>query len=89
MPLGGKKGLFQWELLIMQLYPWLSVRETSTNELAVEEFIVAQAVNTNAHPEKRPVAAKPAETKKEPAKQNQEVKKAPEKKSFLQRLLKK
>lgn len=34
VPLGGKKGLFQWEMLIMQLYPWISVRETSTNEAA-------------------------------------------------------
>lgn len=34
VPLGGKKGLFQWEMLIMQLYPWISVRETATNEIA-------------------------------------------------------
>lgn len=34
VPLGGKKSLMQWELLIMQLYPWVSVRETSTNEIA-------------------------------------------------------
>ena len=34
-PLGGKKGLMQWEMLIMLLYPWISVREVSTNELAV------------------------------------------------------
>lgn len=36
VPLGGKKGLLQWEMLIMQLYPWVSVRETSTNEVAEE-----------------------------------------------------
>ena len=35
VPLGGRKGLSQWELLIMQLYPWLSIRELSTNETAV------------------------------------------------------
>ena len=35
VPLGGKKGLMQWELLIMQLYPWLSIRETNTNQAAV------------------------------------------------------
>ena len=35
IPLGGRKGLSQWELLIMQLYPWLSIRELSTNETAV------------------------------------------------------
>ena len=39
VPLGGKQGLFQWEMLIMQLYPWISVRETSTNE-AAEELVV-------------------------------------------------
>lgn len=35
VPLGGKKGLMKYEMLIMQLYPWLSVRETSTNELTL------------------------------------------------------
>ena len=35
VPLGGRKGLSQWELLIMQLYPWLSIRELSINETAV------------------------------------------------------
>lgn len=35
VPLGGRKGLSHWELLIMQLYPWLSIRELSTNETAV------------------------------------------------------
>ena len=34
VPLGGKKGLVQWEMFIMQLYPWLSVSETSTNQVA-------------------------------------------------------
>lgn len=42
VPLGGKKGLFQWEMLIMQLYPWISVRETSTNEVA-EELITEES----------------------------------------------
>ena len=41
VPLGGEKGLFQWEMLIMQLYPWISVRETSTNEVA-EELITEE-----------------------------------------------
>ena len=36
-PLGGKKGLFRCEMLIMQLYPWLSVTEASTNQIAVSE----------------------------------------------------
>lgn len=43
VPLGGKKGLFQWEMLIMQLYPWISVRETSTNEVA-EELITEEKI---------------------------------------------
>ena len=44
VPLGGKKGLFQWEMLIMQLYPWLSVSETSSNILAEEGSSTAEAV---------------------------------------------
>lgn len=36
VPLGGKKGLVQWEMLIMQLHPWISVREVATNQVAVE-----------------------------------------------------
>ena len=35
VPLGGKKGLMKWEMLIMTLYPWLSVSETSTNTVAI------------------------------------------------------
>ena len=31
-PLGGKKGLVKCEMLIMQLYPWLSINEVSTNQ---------------------------------------------------------
>lgn len=34
VPYGGKKGLLQWEILIARLYPWLSIKETSTNEMA-------------------------------------------------------
>ena len=37
VPLGGKKGLLQWKMLIMQLYPWLSVQEESTNEMAISK----------------------------------------------------
>ena len=36
VPLGGRKGLFRWEMLMMQLYPWISVRETATREPAEE-----------------------------------------------------
>lgn len=35
-PLGGRNGMFKWEILIMQLYPWLSVSETSYNTLSEE-----------------------------------------------------
>ena len=34
VPLGAKKGMIKCEMLIMQLYPWLSVTETSTNTLS-------------------------------------------------------
>ena len=33
-PLGGKKGLMRWEMLIIQLYPWLKIQETSTNTIS-------------------------------------------------------
>lgn len=36
VPLGGKKGLMQWEILIMQLYPWLSISEVSSNVISEE-----------------------------------------------------
>lgn len=36
VPVGGKKGLFQWEMLIMRLYPWISVREVASNEIVEE-----------------------------------------------------
>lgn len=34
VPLGAKKGMVKCELLIMQLYPWLSITETSTNTVS-------------------------------------------------------
>ena len=37
VPIGGKKGLLQWEMLIMKLHPWItSVSETNTNEMAAK-----------------------------------------------------
>ena len=39
VPLGGSNGLLQWEMLIMRLYPWVSVREVSTNVIAKEAFV--------------------------------------------------
>lgn len=37
VPQGGKKGLFRWEMLIMQLYPWISIQETAANETVANE----------------------------------------------------
>ena len=34
LPFGGRKGILKWEMLIMQLYPWLSVSEKSYNAVA-------------------------------------------------------
>lgn len=34
LPLEGRKGILKWEMLIMQLYPWLSVCEKTYNTLA-------------------------------------------------------
>ena len=31
IPLGARKGMMKCEMLMMQLYPWLSIKETSTN----------------------------------------------------------
>ena len=36
IPLGGKKGMFPIELLIVQLYPWLEVTEVSSHEIAAD-----------------------------------------------------
>ena len=95
VPLGGKKGLFQWEMLIMQLYPWItSVKEVSTN--AVAENANTQAADTVAAPkapQETPAQKQeaPAQKQETPA-QKQEApaqKKAaaePKKKSFWQRL---
>lgn len=34
VPLGAKKGMMKCEMLIMQLYPWLSITETATNTVS-------------------------------------------------------
>ena len=75
-PLGGKKGLMQWELMIMTFYPWLSVREVSTNEEAVPPY-----------PDASTQGSAPAvkSTPKQESAQPEPVK-APEKKSFWKRL---
>ena len=53
VPLGGKKGLFQWEMLIMQLYPWISVRETATNEIVEGAGSSSQSDKSKAESQKR------------------------------------
>ncbi len=35
IPLDGKSGMIQWEMLITLLYPWLSIQETSSNIVAL------------------------------------------------------
>ncbi len=52
-PLGGKKGLMRCEMLIMALYPWLSVSERSSNVVASTmptSAPVENAQKTNARP---------------------------------------
>ena len=69
-PLGGKKGLVQWEMLLMQLYPWLSIQEVSTTETATSEPVsMPQETATPKEQEKPRV-----EEKKEPVKaQNEHI----------------
>lgn len=45
VPLGAKKGMMKCEMLIMQLYPWLSITETSTNTISS---------TLNVHPQSNP-----------------------------------
>lgn len=64
VPLGGKKGLFKIEMLIMQLYPWLRVSESSTNQAA------APALNDDAKEARSfrlsPLPDEPPEEKRKP-----------------------
>lgn len=63
VPLGGKKGIFQIEFLIMQLYPWLQVREVSTDEVATGAL--QSPPQQNQQP--KPVTAKAPESVQTPA----------------------
>lgn len=36
IPLGGRRGLFRYIMTIIQLYPWLTVSEASTNTVAIQ-----------------------------------------------------
>lgn len=40
VPIGAKKGLLQWELLIMKIFPWAAIQEVSSKEL--EEDLALQ-----------------------------------------------
>lgn len=42
--LGANKGMMKCERLIMQLYPWLSITETSTNTVSSSLNVQAQPV---------------------------------------------
>ncbi|GEM_PF-5235745 len=54
LPIGGRKGILKWEMLIMQLYPWLSVSDKTYNAVAdgliendtAEESIIDKPNNT-------------------------------------------
>lgn len=56
IPLGARKGMMKWEMLIMQLYPWLSVKETSTNTMPSTLNVQPQA-----QPKAPVIEQKPAE----------------------------
>ena len=43
IPLGAKKGIMKCGMLIMQLYPWLSITETSTNTVSSTINVQPQA----------------------------------------------
>lgn len=63
VPLGGRKGLVQWEILIMSLYPWLSIEEVASNETAI------QPVSSGEKEPEKPAAQKAPseETKAKPS----------------------
>lgn len=76
VPLGGRKGLVQWEMLILRLYPWLSIRETATNVVATAPSAGKQAGGTaqaeppaqaRAEAQARPSGAAPASGGADPA----------------------
>ena len=73
LPLGGRKGMMKWEMLIMQLYPWLSVREVSYNVIA--DGSIDNMAKAASNPT-QPIAGE-----KEPPKK--------EKKGFLSKIFKK
>lgn len=61
VPLGQKKGLVSIEILISLLYPWLSVREVTSNEICVHQTQNQSKGNVN--PEKK-ISQNPDDAKK-------------------------
>ena len=60
IPLGARKGMMKCEMLIMQLYPWLSIKETSINTVPSTLNVQPQA-----QPKAPVVEQKPTEHKTE------------------------
>lgn len=53
VPLGGRKNLMRWEMLIMQLYPWISIQESSSGESAIESNVEKVVRNTETKAQKK------------------------------------
>ena len=58
IPLGARKGMMKWEMLIMQLYPWLSIRETSINTVTSTFNVQPQAQTKAPVVEQKPTEQK-------------------------------
>ena len=58
VPLGAKKGMMKCEMLIMQLYPWLSITETSTNTVSSTLNVQPQAETKASVVEQKPTELK-------------------------------
>ena len=71
VPLGARRGLMRWEMLLMGLYPWIKCREEASDQAAVSA------------PTAGPAQASPAVTPEEKA---AAAPQKPEKRGFLARL---
>ena len=58
VPLGAKKGMMKCEMLVMQLYPWLSITETSTNTVSSTLDVQPQAETKASVVEQKPTELK-------------------------------
>ena len=66
VPHGGRKGLVQWEMLVMSLYPWISFKEISSGQAAIDQVPAAENDQREAPvPEQKPGADKVSESKPE------------------------